>query len=292
MQVSPFEMKEKAYFAMTNYGSRMDLDEGRMEYCFKTGNYGVVERLIIEALYKYKYLNSYNLERLLNLYLKPGMKKKSYTSNIKRLVKDGTICTMDYMSPEPALRIYLLSEESYAYIRSEQKAKVTYEYKHMPSKISAPEEIEEIMGRMSLNQWHISILCGKQYRAETYFARKRVGQTRQFMKSCFVIRLEGKKEIAAVSIPAAKTELSEMLEEIKLIDGIFSKARKKNMYLFICCESQEHIINTQKLLEKRFKFIKPVYTIDAYTAKCTGLKWLYACHRNGGVYELVNFDIT
>lgn len=299
--VSPYQMQEGGVFEVICNENFLP-DEVAVIKKFDSKEYGIVELLIIKALYKYGVLNKYNLEKVINCKLKPELQKPKYDNNIRNLVQQGAIQMLMYnIGSETQLVVYALMSGTYSYMRKKySKFPHTSAAPVMQERIDEAEKVAAIMERLSLNQWHIGITSGyiNDIYQELYYMKKRFGLKRIPVQSYIELKIgDGtgvKKNVGLIGIPYAKDTATteKMMQTIALMQIMNDAVTSRTHCLpVIICESLAAMEKAGNELRKIDKNVNPLFSIDRNNTNRDSLKWLYEYKQAGenSIYEIFRF---
>lgn len=295
-KTSPFQIIPDGTFIVKEFDNETGRDSERLEELMGK-EYGIIELLIIKALYKYQVLNRYNLEKVIDLSLENRLKKPKYVSNIKALEKRGFICQADYcvdFNDTQRTTLFFLSRGSYEYMRKNYPKKPVTYLPHNEEKIIDFGRIAEIMERMSLNQWHINMLCNYSIKDEGYYGKRRVGLNKVWLRSHMRVRTNKGKYLTVIAIPAVKDQeqIEDTLAELAKIGEKTAEIGKEALIIVLLCDSVRKIEKLAELIFQKSK-IQPtvLYAVDMNTAELPCLTNLYQCKQESGITKLDNYEI-
>lgn len=306
-----YELKDGYSFKKGTQGNQSaghSMREVELQAKFMLREYDATDLLILKALYKYQWLNAFNIEKYLNAKLKNKLQKPTYQSNIKKLVRQGAVEAVRYCdnehpkANEPELVIYCLPPGSYLYIRNTySQLPVTYRYEERDYNIAENITDSDIMERLSLNQWHIEMLSKfkENIKEERYFERIKCGTKKEKFLSYISIKSSAdrwRSKITFAAIPGAKTESSIKKMEFYLAKACkaLQESSRENAFSVITCSSLAQMTEINKRIrDDRLQLdIMPVYVLDRNTANGTQMNAIYACMNTDETEVLETYSLT
>lgn len=281
-KLSPYSIEEHLPIELEQYDCDERFVNKHLSDYFQDGRYGRAERLIMECLWKYQFVNRFNIERFTNNHMPPEKKRPSYANVIKRLYTDGVLVRFIYGD----LILYALSSAGYKHMYENTHKQTTYEFPDDFKKIEEYYAKSKILEKASLAQWAISLESGygKMIRKNIFFSYQKIYGKKEYITSLIEIK-QGNLVFQFFSYPFPKSVNSYgyFINDIKLGASVSIRNNKTKTLTFIviCCPSLEDILTAHHMLaeDKELSFLSPLYTTDINTASFEGAKNLYLCEK-------------
>lgn len=253
---------------------------------FAKGIYGSHEFAVMEVIYKYGYINRFNIERVLGRTIRPN-----YKNLIKQMNEDEVIeryCYDDTI-------LYAMTDAGKQFMYSKRNKSRAIPEIGVKEKERHPAKLLEIA---SMAQYHISIISSLNNVVEV---------DDKFYKICKLtnhnivlpsyIYLKGRlKSIYIVGMPAAKYgDGMEFIDTLIYCDKILLNTLPVNkvmLVVVIVCTSISEIIKIGRFISRSnvLSNITPLYALDSNTAKAKGLKWVYMFQQDEDI-DLISISI-
>ncbi len=264
LQDSPYAYSNNIKFFKDTSRENIKADFQKL---FKDHTYGKVEYLIMYSLYKYQYLNKYNISVLLDDRLKEK-KWKDYSNVLKQLVKDGVLYTVSYGN----LYLYCLSEHARNYIHNKQVRK---EEKIIVNEISA-----KILEYAALAQWHISLTRDSRCKVSGFYKNVNIGNQKVMIPSYAEFKIgRHNYRILSYNMPKGTDNVSELLEEIEKAWTSCNQVARRNIITItvLVVSSLLEARSMAKLLKawENSKGRTVYYALEANCIDFAGLSCLY-----------------
>lgn len=282
LKTSEYEMSEGYY--LTIYPCVAG-DENVMKEAMERREFGIIELLIVKALYKYMVLNRKNLERAVDIKLDRKLQKPNYITNIRHLREKGILFKMRYGDEDEAngCEFYSLTAAGYQYMRVYYAGlPVTYDVGSHNERNVKRENLPAIMERLSINQWHINLLrnYGDKICSEAYYSKKRLGYRKAWFQSNVRIKTQA-GSVALIALPAGKTEddKKDLFDTLIRYSDLIGKSENKAAAFIVICESKGEIGRITKYLEKSRTLhdVELLFAVDLNINKQPALEMLYTC---------------
>lgn len=239
-----------------------------LEKMFRDKVYGKVEYLVLEALYRYPYLNQHNLSRYLDLKL--GVQKwTSYRNVIDRLKEDGVILQILYAD----YHFYTLSQEGISYISAKKG------FHTSPVVERPPVTGQQLLSCASLAQWHLS-LQDKKLQDASFYQRRKFGKVKGLVYS-YAAYNTAAYHYHLFSLPLPKgPDTDFFLEQLDFICLAYNKTfhGKRDICLTVfIASSLADMEGAEAFLRSYRPFMDrtPYYALEANCADLNGLSCLY-----------------
>ncbi len=241
------------------------------------------EEIIIGALQKYGFLTLPLIQRAVSM---KHDKKISAQKAVNKMQKQGKIekYTIKYPEGNPDCDVYVLSGE----MRKKYGSKSVFRYDM--------SNIPYILEHLSLAQWHISVLEGKETKEAAFCKQVGAGQFITQMPSLIEFKTSfGKKMyICGMTAPKGtrKEDLGRFLTSIITIDKYLArnKYRFKSYVLAVICESEAQIEEVSLILQNMAELQEMyiVYCLDIITGdeETDPLSMIYDVDREMGEARL------
>ena len=146
-----------------------DNPEKQLHYLINTKRISIIEIDILRALYTFRYLNIYNLNRYLKTVLPDYITKTDFSYNVKRLYELGYLYKHTFYykgddevysdhAEQHVLVAYSLSKEAYHFVAVSNSCYKTYSFKNPEEETDNATLTSRILEHLSLAQWHISVI--------------------------------------------------------------------------------------------------------------------------------------
>lgn len=254
---------------------------------FETKEYLETEKAIIEALYKYQFLNMLNLEK----YIKYSTKRQTpIDKNVEKMVKQGVIDYYAYNLNDikgPALKLYTLSRAAYDYI-SESTSDKHYFFEHELT-------TEDILKTASVNQYHIGIITNNSVLNEKVNYRvtyREIGS----VTIPSLITLKNKLNLIAIPMFRDVEDLGDYLNKLLKIAGYIEENYddyRNYLFVYIASDNKSAIdgLNLLKNI-KELKSIPFCYTIDYTTKSGNPLDYIMSIHKKEDYTSIHKLDFN
>jgi len=267
------------------YPERSIIDQctrDEIKYKFKKGIYGSHELAVMEVIYKYGYINRFNIERVLRSILPSSNSRPNYKNILRQMIEDEVVEKYCY----DATFLYALTNAGEQYMQSKR-------YTKTPdiNVIDKKQHSARLLEIASMAQYHISIISS---------LNNRMGETEErFYNMCSInnnnimlpsyINLKGtRKSICLVAMPASKDrDGMKFMDLLNYCDKTLFSTLPVNrvmMVVVIVCTGTSEIISIGKFISRTniINNITPIYALDSNTAKVKGLKWVYIYQESDG----------
>lgn len=303
---SIYEYHPEYSFTVEEWISDIPIDE-RDIYSLQTlkkkisnGTYSNIEILILKILYKYQYLNEYNIRRELHIRLPKKLHKPKFDRNLKDMCKDGTLIRYTLKKDEKNNQIiYTLSKSAHTYVKKIYKTEIQ---RYSTPKDYSDIDTSSILEKLSLNQWHISVreMIGKNIKEEVYYQKKKISNREVPLISMFRIKPQNKnkKNVCVLAIPIYKTEESYNNFIKRLININYLKNESRHKYSGIItvvpCESTIKMQEAYKRINKikQLRNTNIVFTLDKTTTQNDCFEWLFMCEIESGTIKYTNCSLN
>lgn len=250
---------------------------------FRDGAYGRVEYNIIDALYKYPYMN----RKTINRYLDKVLKKKQeswhwYYHIILEMLEDYSLYALRYGDNV----FYALP----CYVRNLWAKKKHYT-------VSLPDEnISSVLEYASLAQWHIALMEGEKLLQNTLYQNRKLARKSVIVPSYIeTIKSGYSYRMFSFCLPRGRNDISFFLEQLKYFWNIMEQSRRKNQItLTVLVSSSLNEIRAMNELMKSFPAAKGrrvYYVLDGNTSEFSGLDCIYYYMEEDGEYLLKTIDL-
>ena len=248
--------------------------------------YSSCDMAVINALYKFGILNSYNLTRYLQhadaSMLKESERRKDFSKNLRKLEEDGVIekYTRDGADKEKKEAAYILSEGAVSWMRENGNEAAAHDL----IELCKCTEDDKLLELLSLNQYHISILSEYRGRVKEGAYHKKVtfGQMKTLVPSKLKINVSNpsltikKIVLYAVVMPKKNPYTDEFIATLITLNSYIRKnyVAGELPFIVIICEGKDSI---QKLLDilsehEEMKDMEMLYMTELATKEDNPLK--------------------
>lgn len=270
-------------------------DVSYLQEKFDSKEYGIVELLILKALYKYIFLEKGTLAAAVNLNLKPQLQKPNYETNIKKLLGKAIVKGRCIAKTQAA---YANREVVYYYLTVPALEFIKSGYRYLPSNLRNKEDLRDIAtlytdgekrALLALNKWHTGVLeeYGEKVLQEKYYLRTFLLNKKVRLPSLIQLRYDKKEtsNIIAFAYPREfendknEAHLVEIFSQIKDLDQALKHGKWKNQILVMICESTAQIEAAYRKMSEigMAEDLSIIYALDADVATGSVLKRLYTC---------------
>lgn len=250
---------------------------------FKNGAYGRVEYNIIDALYKYPYMNKKTICR----YLDKILNKKNETWDwyyhiMLEMLDDYSLYALRYDDTI----FYAIP----SYVRNLWAAKKNYEV-FLPD-----EDVSSVLEYASLAQWHISLLEGEKLLQNTLYQKRKIAKESLLIPSYVETMKSGYRyRIFSFSLPRGRDDISFFLNQLERLWDIISRSKRKNQItMTVMVASSLKEIQAMNEIMKSFPAAtgrRIYYVLDGNTSEFNGLSCIYYYVEEGEEYRLVSIDL-
>ncbi len=149
-----------------------DNPEKQLRFFINSKRFSIIEIDILKALYTFRYLNIYNLNRYLKELLPGYISKEDFSYNVKRLYENGFLYKHTFFyngddevysdhAEKHILVAYSLSKAAYHFVALSNSCYKTYSFKDPLEEKDNSSLTSKILEHLSLSQWHISVITNK-----------------------------------------------------------------------------------------------------------------------------------
>lgn len=245
-----FDYKEDLIFTKANADSK-GIDPTFIEERRKSVEYGDYEISIIKALYRFQFLNLFNINRYMKWQFPD--RKDNYEINVSKLYDDGVLNA--YVGENViedsgmVLKVYTLSKGAYEYMIKRHTK--TYSYNSV-SKSTTPEILE----KLSVNQYHISFIANNSVKYEMPYYQKEFREMGSVVIPSY-IKYRGRTYIG---IPLYRNDVAEFMNKIiKVVTALDDETRP---VIVLTASSSKEALDTCQLLQSIKDFPFTCYCID------------------------------
>lgn len=271
------------------WNERSDLTDIEIRSKFEIREYGIHERAILKALYRYQFLNKHNLEVAIGQDIGKRAAKRDYRKNIDVLLRAGVIKRFEYgpENEDAKLYFYALTHQGYGYMEKFQKKEPRTHKAAKSEYSSSPGEVERMLEHLALNQWHLSV---KEAHAtdilrEAYYQRTRFTFLKAYFRSMVMLQYRNRKLcVVATVYPKSKETLGPFLRELLHIEHVCADTRQQdNMLLVVVCESLKQIEQAYLQIAKveALDHLTPLFATEIIKDGIEDLDCLYSCYFDG-----------
>lgn len=272
-------------------GANFQRHQGLKKECslkdaFQSKRYAVIEKNILQILVKYEVLNRFNIEKLLNKLCKlpVRLRKIDYSEYLQTLVEDGFVERFQLDNGNEFMKSTMIVYRA---------SKEVYEYLNCDGYRSDTEWIADtgsILEKLSLNQWHISIVAN--YSEYVKEEKYKVVLGSNILDSYILLRPDtsyfrnSRIGFYAVSFSKTDERLDVFLEKVSTLHAYMKQKSKITdiCFLIVTCESMQNIEFAYQAIQSypSFKFLQVLFVLDVNTSRSNPLEWLYMCNKEEG----------
>ncbi|WP_113675907.1 hypothetical protein [Vallitalea guaymasensis] len=246
---------------------------------------------ILQTIYKFKYLNRYNIEKYINSNrdIPEKIKKSSYKKNLSKLMKYGLVVryyfywnkasSVDIYNQSP--NFYSLSRGSLGYLSKK------YRYNINIDDYMILESPENLMRKLSFNQVYVNIMCN--YNPLNYYIDIKTSNKpiKNYIPGIFYFAIDENTIAPFVIFSVRRVDrweqelINDLITYSNFMDkkNLFknSKVLSSPIYLGIC-EDDLHIKEVhEELKDTTVSQYNYIFTTDITAAKCNLFEKIYMC---------------
>lgn len=256
--------------------------EADVQKLFKDETYGRVEHYMLNALYKYPYLNTHTLYRYLDIACGKKSSPNWYYHILQKLRADYVVSALRYGDTV----LYTLPE----YVR-------LYWSKKMKYSVEVPElSVSSVLEYASLAQWHISMMEGEKLQKNTLYQKmKMAGEELTVPSYMETVKFGIRYRIFSFAFPKGVKEITPFLSQLSHVWELAARSRRKNMItltvLTVPSLKEMEVANTVFHTFTAAAGHRVYYVLDGNTSVFSGLECLYYYIEEEGEYQLKTIDV-
>ena len=278
---SPYEYIEglSLEYAPAASGWQQETDLAKL---FKDGIYGRAEHCVLDALYKYPFLNFRTLSRYLDIVYGTHGTPNWYHHILLKMRGDNIIYALRYgdnvfYALQDYVRLFWVNKKRYS--------------------VSIPDIcVSAVLEYASLAQWHISMMEGEKLVKNTLYQNMKIaGETLVVPSYMEIVKSDTRYRIFSFAFPKGVKEISPFIALLSHMWELMARSRRKNMVtltvLTVSSLKEMEVANGVFKSCKTAKGHRIYYVLDGNTSEFSGLECLYYYIEEEGEYQLKTIDV-